>query len=109
MVLIEVYTLFQGIVEESITGVHRLYQLSQSGKLLVPAMNVNDSVTKLTKKNISGCSSVALFLSIDIKQHFISAFLHVAREQACVVQASLGNLLVVVSLAHFLASQGQSF
>ena len=46
-----VYNLFQGIVEESITGVHRLYQLSQSGKLLVPAMNVNDSVTNLMKTN----------------------------------------------------------
>ena len=37
---------FQGIVEESITGVHRLYQMSQTGKLLCPAMNVNDSVIK---------------------------------------------------------------
>lgn len=35
-----------GIVEESVTGVHRLYQLSKTGKLCVPAMNVNDSVTK---------------------------------------------------------------
>ena len=32
-----------GIVEESVTGVHRLYQLSKTGKLVVPAMNVNDS------------------------------------------------------------------
>lgn len=37
----------KGIVEESVTGVHRLYQLSKSGKLTVPAMNVNDSVTKV--------------------------------------------------------------
>ena len=37
---------FKGIVEESITGVHRLYQMAQSGKLLAPAMNVNDSVIK---------------------------------------------------------------
>jgi len=37
----------KGIVEESLTGVHRLYQLSKSGRLVVPAMNVNDSVTKV--------------------------------------------------------------
>jgi len=34
-----------GIVEESVTGVHRLYQLSKTGKLVVPAMNVNDRYT----------------------------------------------------------------
>lgn len=39
----------RGIVEESVTGVHRLYQLSKSGKLTVPAMNVNDSVTKVSR------------------------------------------------------------
>ena len=42
------FSLVKGIVEESVTGVHRLYQLSKSGKLTVPAMNVNDSVTKVT-------------------------------------------------------------
>ncbi|KAH8330532.1 hypothetical protein KR067_004679, partial [Drosophila pandora] len=36
----------RGIVEESVTGVHRLYMLSKGGKLTVPAINVNDSVTK---------------------------------------------------------------
>ena len=41
------FNLVKGIVEESVTGVHRLYQLSKSGKLTVPAMNVNDSVTKV--------------------------------------------------------------
>lgn len=40
------FNMIKGIVEESVTGVHRLYQLSKSGKLTVPAMNVNDSVTK---------------------------------------------------------------
>ena len=49
------FFLFQGIVEESITGVHRLYQLSQSGKLLVPAMNVNDSVIKNKYDNLYAC------------------------------------------------------
>ena len=43
---------FKGIVEESITGVHRLYQMAQSGKLLAPAMNVNDSVIKTRYVNI---------------------------------------------------------
>jgi len=42
-----VFGMVRGIVEESVTGVHRLYQLSKSGKLTVPAMNVNDSVTKV--------------------------------------------------------------
>ena len=41
-----IFSMVRGIVEESVTGVHRLYQLSKSGKLTVPAMNVNDSVTK---------------------------------------------------------------
>ena len=42
------FNMVKGIVEESVTGVHRLYQLSKSGKLTVPAMNVNDSVTKVS-------------------------------------------------------------
>jgi len=41
------FGMVRGIVEESVTGVHRLYQLSKSGKLTVPAMNVNDSVIKV--------------------------------------------------------------
>ena len=46
---------FKGIVEESITGVHRLYQMAQSGKLLAPAMNVNDSVIKTRFDNLYSC------------------------------------------------------
>eukprot|EP00066_Takifugu_rubripes_P007437 XP_003972987.1 PREDICTED: putative adenosylhomocysteinase 3 [Takifugu rubripes] len=45
----------KGIVEESVTGVHRLYQLSKAGKLSVPAMNVNDSVTKQKFDNLYCC------------------------------------------------------
>ena len=45
----------KGIVEESVTGVHRLYQLSKTGKLSVPAMNVNDSVTKTKFDNLYSC------------------------------------------------------
>lgn len=37
------------------TGVHRLYQLSKTGKLSVPAMNVNDSVTKTKFDNLYSC------------------------------------------------------
>ena len=46
---------FKGIVEESITGVHRLYQMAQAGKLLSPAMNVNDSVIKTRFDNLYSC------------------------------------------------------
>ncbi|XP_028305959.1 S-adenosylhomocysteine hydrolase-like protein 1 isoform X1 [Gouania willdenowi] len=45
----------RGIVEESVTGVFRLYQLSKAGKLCVPAMNVNDSVTKQKFDNLYCC------------------------------------------------------
>ena len=50
-----VFKLLNGIVEESVTGVHRLYQLSQSNKLSVPAMNVNDSVIKTKYDNLYSC------------------------------------------------------
>lgn len=46
---------FKGIVEESITGVHRLYQMAQSGKLAAPAMNVNDSIIKTKYDNLYSC------------------------------------------------------
>ena len=49
------FKLIKGIVEESVTGVHRLYQLSTRGKLTVPAMNVNDSVTKTKFDNLYSC------------------------------------------------------
>ncbi len=44
-----------GVTEETTTGVHRLYQMQERGELLVPAMNVNDSVTKSKFDNIYGC------------------------------------------------------
>merc|ERR1719232_918381 len=50
-----IFKLMKGIVEESITGVHRLYQVSQTGKLLCPAMNVNDSVIKTKYDNLYAC------------------------------------------------------
>ncbi len=45
----------KGVTEETTTGVHRLYQLAESGELLFPAINVNDSVTKSKFDNIYGC------------------------------------------------------
>jgi adenosylhomocysteinase len=44
-----------GVSEETTTGVHRLYQMERDGKLLFPAINVNDSVTKSKFDNIYGC------------------------------------------------------
>ena len=45
----------KGVTEETTTGVHRLYQMQESGELLFPAMNVNDSVTKSKFDNLYGC------------------------------------------------------
>jgi adenosylhomocysteinase len=45
----------KGVSEETTTGVHRLYQLHKEGKLLFPAINVNDSVTKSKFDNLYGC------------------------------------------------------
>ena len=46
---------WRGVSEETTTGVHRLYKMQQEGKLLVPAINVNDSVTKSKFDNLYGC------------------------------------------------------
>ena len=46
---------WRGVSEETTTGVHRLYQRATAGKLLVPAINVNDSVTKSKFDNLYGC------------------------------------------------------
>jgi len=45
----------QGVTEETTTGVHRLYEMSRSGELAFPAINVNDSVTKSKFDNLYGC------------------------------------------------------
>ena len=45
----------KGVSEETTTGVHRLYQRMESGTLLIPAINVNDSVTKSKFDNLYGC------------------------------------------------------
>jgi adenosylhomocysteinase len=46
---------WKGVSEETTTGVHRLYQMKENGNLLVPAINVNDSVTKSKFDNLYGC------------------------------------------------------
>ena len=45
----------KGVTEETTTGVHRLYQMAEEGRLKFPAMNVNDSVTKSKFDNLYGC------------------------------------------------------
>jgi adenosylhomocysteinase len=45
----------KGVSEETTTGVHRLYQMKEKGELLIPAINVNDSVTKSKFDNLYGC------------------------------------------------------
>uniref|UniRef100_A0A669CRG6 adenosylhomocysteinase n=1 Tax=Oreochromis niloticus TaxID=8128 RepID=A0A669CRG6_ORENI len=56
----ELFKNLKGVVEESITGVYRLYQLSKAGRLSVPAMNVNDSVTKQKFDNLYFCKESVL-------------------------------------------------
>ena len=51
----EVVRSWKGVSEETTTGVHRLYEMHNKGKLLVPAINVNDSVTKSKFDNLYGC------------------------------------------------------
>ncbi len=46
---------WRGVSEETTTGVHRLYKMMEQGKLLIPAINVNDSVTKSKFDNLYGC------------------------------------------------------
>ncbi len=46
---------WKGVSEETTTGVHRLYQMSEAGTLRIPAINVNDSVTKSKFDNLYGC------------------------------------------------------
>jgi adenosylhomocysteinase len=51
----EIVKEWKGVSEETTTGVHRLYQMAKAGTLLVPAINVNDSVTKTKFDNLYGC------------------------------------------------------
>jgi adenosylhomocysteinase len=51
----ELVKAWRGVSEETTTGVHRLYKMQEEGKLLVPSINVNDSVTKSKFDNLYGC------------------------------------------------------
>ncbi|HOX02762.1 MAG TPA: adenosylhomocysteinase [Candidatus Paceibacterota bacterium] len=51
----EIVKEWRGVSEETTTGVHRLYKMMEDGRLLVPAINVNDSVTKSKFDNLYGC------------------------------------------------------
>jgi adenosylhomocysteinase len=51
----EIVKAWRGVSEETTTGVHRLYKMQEAGTLLVPAINVNDSVTKSKFDNLYGC------------------------------------------------------
>jgi len=51
----DVVKAWRGVSEETTTGVHRLYKMQEQGKLLIPAINVNDSVTKSKFDNLYGC------------------------------------------------------
>ena len=48
----------RGISEETTTGVHRLWEMAKAGKLKIPAINVNDSVTKSKFDNLYGCREI---------------------------------------------------
>ena len=48
-------THIKGVTEETTTGVHKLYKMIEDGELKIPAMNVNDSVTKSKFDNLYGC------------------------------------------------------
>jgi adenosylhomocysteinase len=51
----EMLARINGVTEETTTGVHRLYEMLESGELKIPAINVNDSVTKAKNDNKYGC------------------------------------------------------
>ena len=54
----------KGVSEETTTGVHRLYEMAKNNQLLIPAINVNDSVTKSKFDNLYGCRESHYMTSI---------------------------------------------
>src|SRR3546814_14581209 len=57
---------WKGVSEETTTGVHRLYQLAEQGSLMIPAINVNDSVTKSKFDNLYGRRELLAHRQIDL-------------------------------------------
>ncbi|CAH2084273.1 unnamed protein product [Euphydryas editha] len=101
----------KGIVEESVTGVHRLYQLSKAGKLCVPAMNVNDSVTKTKFDNLYSCRESiidALKRSTDLmfggKQSVVCGYGEVGKG-CCQALKALGCVVYVTEIDPICALQ----
>ncbi|KAG7295026.1 S-adenosylhomocysteine hydrolase-like protein 1 [Plutella xylostella] len=99
----------KGIVEESVTGVHRLYQLSKAGKLCVPAMNVNDSVTKTKFDNLYSCRIIdALKRSTDLmfggKQAVVCGYGEVGKG-CCQALKALGCVVYVTEIDPICALQ----
>lgn len=106
-----VFKTIKGIVEESVTGVHRLYQLSKANKLTVPAMNVNDSVTKTKFDNLYCCrESVldALKRSTDVmfggKQVLVCGYGEVGKG-CCSALKGLGSIVYVTEIDPICALQ----
>jgi len=95
------FSMVKGIVEESVTGVHRLYQLSKSNKLTVPAMNVNDSVTKTKFDNLYSCRESildALKRTTDVmfggKQVLVCGYGEVGKGCAAALKGMGANIMV---------------
>ncbi|KAJ3603061.1 hypothetical protein NHX12_030805 [Muraenolepis orangiensis] len=107
-----VFKKIRGIVEESVTGVHRLYQLSKAGKLCVPAMNVNDSVTKQKFDNLYCCRESildGLKRTTDVmfggKQVLVCGYGEVGKG-CCAALKALGSIVYVTEIDPICALQG---
>lgn len=105
------FSSLKGIVEESLTGVHRLYQLSKQGKLTIPAMNINDAITKTKFDNGYSCreSSVdALKRSCDVmlggKQVVVCGYGEVGKGVASALRG-LGAIVSVTEIDPICALQ----
>ncbi|MDP1639874.1 MAG: adenosylhomocysteinase, partial [Hyphomicrobium sp.] len=91
----------RGVSEETSTGVHRLYKLAEQGKLLFPAINVNDSVTKSKFDNLYGCRESlvdAIRRGTDVmlagKVAFVAGFGDVGKGSAASMRSQGARVLV---------------
>ncbi len=80
---------WRGVSEETTTGVHRLYKMHQENRLLVPAINVNDSVTKSKFDNLYGCRG-DIYISATGNTDVIT-FEHMQRMKDQAVVANIGH------------------